>query len=257
MGAAITRGAGKLPEGDRPGAARKPSYGFDAPVLTRDCLGGGVAAVLGGTCLALAFGRTAALGSTVLLAGGLSFLLFGASLTAYALRGKFAVRDLMLGTIAWRGDERVLDIGTGRGLLLIGAAKRLDDGAAVGMDVWRPADLTGNSRENALGNAALEQVYTRVKIIDGDIRDTQVPDGTFDIVLSLACLGTVAKEDRPAACSEIARVLKPGGRVIVGDRLPARGMASAFAAAGLRVELSRRAWREAMAPVWIVAARKP
>ena len=238
-------------------ARHKPSYGFDAPVLTRDCLAGGAAAVLGGGCLALVFGRIAALGSTVLLAGGLSFLLFGASRAAYALRGKFAVRDLMLGALAWRGDERVLDIGTGRGLLLIGAAKRLDAGAAVGMDVWRAADLTGNTRENALRNAALEQVYTRVRVIDGDIRATQVPDATFDVVLSLSCLGAIAKADRPGACREIARVLKPGGRVILGDHLPAGGTARAFEAAGLTVESSRRAWTAALAPVWIVAARKP
>ena len=42
----------------------------------------------------------------------------------YSKWGKFRHRDRMLNMIAWRGDEHVLDVGTGRGLLIIGAAKR-------------------------------------------------------------------------------------------------------------------------------------
>ena len=41
---------------------------------------------------------------------------------------KFRHRDKMLGMVNWRGDERVLDVGTGAGLLLVRAAKKLNTG---------------------------------------------------------------------------------------------------------------------------------
>jgi cyclopropane fatty-acyl-phospholipid synthase-like methyltransferase len=43
-----------------------------------------------------------------------------------------------------RGDETVLDVGYGRGLHLIGAAKRLTTGKAPGVDIWQAEDLSGN-----------------------------------------------------------------------------------------------------------------
>ena len=46
----------------------------------------------------------------------------------YVLAGKFIHRDRLLDRVVWRGDERVLDVGTGGGLLMIGAAKRAPRG---------------------------------------------------------------------------------------------------------------------------------
>ena len=53
--------------------------------------------------------------------------------------------------INWRckGEEKVLDVGCGRGLLAIGAAKRLKAGKVTGIDVWNPEVLSGNSAEAA------------------------------------------------------------------------------------------------------------
>ena len=64
----------------------------------------------------------------------------------YSLKGKFRHRDRMLALAQLRGDENVLDIGTGRGLLLVGAAKRLTTGRAVGLDIWKTSDLSDNAR---------------------------------------------------------------------------------------------------------------
>jgi cyclopropane fatty-acyl-phospholipid synthase-like methyltransferase len=50
---------------------------------------------------------------------------------------KFRLRDKWLNSISWCGDEKVLDIGCGHGLMLIGAAKRLRDGKAIGIDLWQ------------------------------------------------------------------------------------------------------------------------
>ena len=56
---------------------------------------------------------------------------------AYAERCKFQHRDRMVALVQWRGDEHVLDFGTGRGLPLIAAAKRLITGRATGISGLR------------------------------------------------------------------------------------------------------------------------
>ena len=57
---------------------------------------------------------------------------------------KLRTRDRLLDLIAWTGSESVLDIGCGRGLMLIGAAKRLTTGKVVGIDLWKAEDQSGN-----------------------------------------------------------------------------------------------------------------
>ena len=58
---------------------------------------------------------------------------------------KVRKRERLLDQITWTGSESVLDIGCGRGLMLIGAAKRLATGKAVGIDVWHARTRPGTS----------------------------------------------------------------------------------------------------------------
>jgi hypothetical protein len=62
-------------------------------------------------------------------------------------RGKFVVWASLLDQLQLRGDERVLDLGCGRGAVLLLAAQRLTTGRAVGVDIWRRGDQSGNSAE--------------------------------------------------------------------------------------------------------------
>ena len=59
---------------------------------------------------------------------GSAFFILGIAMFAYGLKGKYRTRNLMLSKIKWTGNENVLDIGTGQGLLMNGAAKHLTTG---------------------------------------------------------------------------------------------------------------------------------
>src|SRR5262249_45970012 len=102
--------------------------------------------------------------------------------------GKVRDREKLLDRIPWSGAERVLDVGCGRGLLLIGAAKRLSAGGAVGIDLWQAEDLSGNRPEATLENAKIEGVADRVEVQTADMRKIPFPDATFDVILSCAAI---------------------------------------------------------------------
>jgi ubiquinone/menaquinone biosynthesis C-methylase UbiE len=116
------------------------------------------------------------------------------------------------------GREAVLDVGCGRGLLLIGAARRLPAGRAVGLDLWSQVDLSDNRASATLANAAAEGVAARVEVQEGDMRQLPFPDGSFDaVVASLSIHNLYSPEGRRQAIREIVRVLKPGGKVALLD----------------------------------------
>src|SRR5205823_1073831 len=115
--------------------------------------------------------------------------------------------------IRWRGDERVLDVGCGHGLMLLGAAKRLTSGRATGIDIWSREDQKANSAEATLENARREGVADRVELLTADAREIPFPDGSFDVVISSFAIHNIYdRAQRGRAIREIARVLKPGGR---------------------------------------------
>ncbi len=134
--------------------------------------------------------------------------------------GKLAVWAQLLDELGLHGDERVLDIGCGRGAVLILAARRVPHGQAVGVDLWRRRDQSGNSRDAAFRNAVTEGVRDRVDVIDADARDLPFPAGSFDVVVSNLTIHNIRDSaGRTQALHEAARVLRPGGRLrIVDDR---------------------------------------
>ncbi len=211
-----------------------PDYGLDKPGFIARSFG--FAAAWGFVALVLALFRPAAALGRVAWFLALGAAAAGASLLAYAKRGKLNHRDRVLDLIAWTGNERVLDIGTGRGLLMIGAAKRLSTGRAVGIDTWRGEDLAANNRESTMRNAFLEGVVDRVDVRFEDARKLKFQSKSFDVVLTTLTLHSIeTAEDRAAACAEIARVLRPGGTAVVSDYAHVRAYARAFRAAGLDV----------------------
>ena len=146
---------------------------------------------------------------------------------------KTAERDRLLNMIEWTGHERVLDVGCGRGLLLVGAAKRLEDGVAAGVDIWQAEDLSGNTADVPLRNAALEGVKARVAVHTADVRRLPFRADSFDVIVSRAALHNIYSADgRADAVREIARVLKPGGQALISDIRHHREYARTFSESG-------------------------
>lgn len=197
-------------------------YGLDAPGVFRGLLIGGLAAAIVGFLLVRwAFrGQTGfAIGmSFMVLNSGIGCVIGASLMLASSYLGKFHARDRLLERLKLHGDETVLDVGCGHGLLLIGAAKLLPQGRAVGIDLWSQVDQSNNSRQVTLRNAALEGVAERVSVHDGDMRNLPFVDGSFDAAVAHFAIHNIPSRDgRRQAIREIVRTLKPGGQVALSD----------------------------------------
>jgi arsenite methyltransferase len=222
---------------------RRIDYGLDGPGVVRAFW------LTGALILVIAIGGALALqGGPFAVVCGL--LIGGAVLAAYCFvnallmiwssrRGKFSVRDRLVEALHLTGAERVLDVGCGRGLVLIEVAKRLTTGQAIGVDLWLSKDLTGNRPQSTLENASIAGVADRVTVETGDMCALPFPASTFDAVASMTAIHNVPGEARRnLALSEIARVLKPGGRLAIFDVFHSLDYARVLRAAGMDVETS-------------------
>jgi arsenite methyltransferase len=215
----------------------RPNYGLDAPRAVRNLF---IVAALGIisliTRLLGVWSRhdLIAVIARPLIGAGLSCGAMGLWMVYDSKIGKVREREDYLDKIVWRGDERVLDVGCGLGLFLIGAAKRLTTGRAVGIDLWQAEDLSGNTPTGTLNNATIEGVADKVEVHTGDARKLPFDDASFDVVLSSMALHNIYNAgERHTAVREIVRVLKSGGRVLILDVRHTNQYAATLRDAGL------------------------
>ena len=163
----------------------------------------------------------------------------------------------LLDGLGLRGDERILDLGCGRGAVLLLAARRLTAGRAVGVDLWRRADQSGNCAEATRRNAVAEGVADRVELHTADMRALPFEDDSFDVVVSsLAIHNIPGRAGRGKAIEEAVRVLRPGGRILVADVKGTRRHYEQLAGIGMcDVTRRRLGWR--YWPTRLVTATKP
>lgn len=200
----------------------KPDYGVDAPGVVRTFVFGGATAIL----LAIVLWRMghelppllSQVVAPMLFYPGISILLTGLVMLYGSKRGKLAIRDKIIEQLSLQGHEQVLDVGCGRGLLLIGIASKLSTGRAVGIDLWQTADQSGNVITTTEENTRRTNVAERVELHTGDMRELSFGDGRFDIVVSSWAIHNIStSEGRQQALHQCWRVLKPGGTFAIVD----------------------------------------
>jgi len=108
-----------------------------------------------------------------------------------------------------REGETVLDLGSGGGIDVILSAKRVGPtGTAYGLD------MTDEMLALAVQNAH-DAGVTNARFLKGVIEAIPLPAGSVDVVISNCVINL--STDKPGVLTEIARVLKPGGRLGVSD----------------------------------------
>ena len=216
---------------------RRGSYGVDAPYLLPIPAALIIANVVDGLVSKTVWPFIAA--ALIAACAGLGF---------YASkRGKFVVWARLLKELELRGDEQVLDLGCGRGAVLLMAAQSLTTGRAVGVDLWRKADQWGNAKEATWRNAEAERVADRVELHTADMTSLPFENARFDLVVSnLAMHNVKGKEGRRRAVEEAVRVLRSEGQLMIADILATREYEASCARLGLtglrRQSLGWRMW---------------
>lgn len=200
---------------------QKTDYGLDAPIVIRNLT------IIGILCLATSiigyYFFNINLSTLKLLVGilffvGVCLIVIAIIMILSSMVGKIKERERILDILSIKGHEYILDVGCGRGLYLIGAAKRLSNGKAVGIDIWQNEDLSGNKVENTLKNANAEGVIDKIQIKTSDMRNMPFENSSFDIILSCFAIHNIHDGlERKKALREIARILKPGAKLCIID----------------------------------------
>jgi SAM-dependent methyltransferase len=236
---------------------RRGSYGIDAPYAAAFMLAGVAVVTVASLVNAITSGRWWPILPVLFV------LAVGASFLHTTLRGKFLVWAELLDGLGLRGDERILDMGCGRGAVLLLAARHLTTGRAVGVDLWRGVDQSGNSAEAARRNAVAEGMADRVELHTGDMAALPFEDNRFDVVVSSLAIHNISgRAGREKAIDEAVRVLRPGGRLLIADVRATRQHQERLAKLGMR-DVARRGlgWRFWWGGPWgatrLVTATKP
>ena len=129
--------------------------------------------------------------------------------------------DLAVSMVGVKLGDRLLQLGCGDGVLLAALA------AKVGL-TGRACAVDATPAGAARGQAGAARGGVLVDIADAPYHALPHDAGAFDIVVLHDILAEAGDEDRGAWMREAARVVRPGGRVLIVDRLPRTGVAALF-----------------------------
>jgi ubiquinone/menaquinone biosynthesis C-methylase UbiE len=131
-----------------------------------------------------------------------------------------------------RPGESVLDVGCGTGMLAIEAQQRVGAAGRV-----CGVDPVGDNIERARSTATRKRLA--VDFRTGVVEQLPFENDSFDAVLSTIMMHHLPDDLRSAGLSEIARVLRPGGRLVIADFIPPEerlGRSARFHAGGTSIE---------------------
>jgi ubiquinone/menaquinone biosynthesis C-methylase UbiE len=165
----------------------------------------------------------------LILNGGWRYDLMGWFVDTFLFRRQWRkLRQKTLNLARLQPGEQVLDVGCGTGTLALEAAWRVrTTGRVVGID------QSQQQIDRARSKAARCELPVDFQI--GVIEQLPFPDQTFDVVLSTLMMHHLPAPLKRQGLAEIARVLKPGGRLVIADFKPKqerKGQAARFHAGG-------------------------
>ena len=190
---------------------KKLQYGIQGP----DALAFSVLIFLAGLVLLMIRSGTFLVLATITIVAGL----FGITLMVIESSSRYrsSLRDFLMELSGANSGQTVLDVGTGRGLLAIGFAKR--GCKTYGIDIWSKADLWNNTPLKTVQNINIERVD--VKLQHGDIRAIPFKNKCFDIVISSYVVHNIhSSRQMQTAVKELARISKIGGKLLIADINP-------------------------------------
>src|SRR3954452_1334198 len=167
--------------------------------------------------------------SGLILKGGWRYDLHGWFFDTCLFRGKGRELRQRTATLAQlQPGDQVLDVGCGTATLAIEAQRRVGSaGRVVGIDP--------GAEQIARARAKAARRERPIAFQGGVIEQLAVPDQTFDVVLSTLMMHHLPASLKTQGLAEIARVLKPGGRLVIADftrKQERQGQAARFHAGG-------------------------
>jgi ubiquinone/menaquinone biosynthesis C-methylase UbiE len=165
----------------------------------------------------------------LILNGGWRYDLMGWFCDTFVFRGKFRELRLRTANLACiQPGDAVLDVGCGTGTLAIEVQSR----------VGRAGHVTGidpGTQQIARARAIAARRHVPIEFQIGVIEHLAFPDQTFDVVLSTLMMHHLPDDLKRQGLAEIARVLKPRGRLVIADfkrKQERQGQAARFHAGG-------------------------
>lgn len=134
----------------------------------------------------------------------------------FAKRGESRAKERVLELAALTPSSRVLEVGVGTGLLFVEVVKALGpEGFALGVD---RTEAMLNEAKKKLGGAKGPNFSLEL----GDARRLTVPDQSFDVACSCYLLDLLSPEDIQKVINEMARAIKPGGKILLANMAKAQ-----------------------------------
>jgi ubiquinone/menaquinone biosynthesis C-methylase UbiE len=124
--------------------------------------------------------------------------------------GFLSLRDEIISLARLDPSDRALDVGAGTGLLTLAAAPKVRHMTALDIAPAMCRHLEDKLASLQIGNA---------DVVAGNATELPLADGSVDVVFSNYCLHHLHDVDKRQALAEATRVLRPGGRIVIGDMM--------------------------------------